>query len=176
MNPWHDVEIGENAPENVNTIVEIPRGSRNKYELDKKTGLLKLDRVLFSSMFYPHNYGFIPRTLGDDHDPLDILVLSALEVVPMCLVEARVIGVMLMQDEGDMDEKIIAVAAHDISVNHINDISELPEHFSRELRTFFEDYKKLEHKEVVVEEFQSKEKAMEIIQHCQENYQKEYGA
>jgi inorganic pyrophosphatase len=129
MNPWHDVKIGEDAPKNVNAIIEIPRGSRNKYELDKDTGLLKLDRVLYSSMYYPHNYGFIPETLGDDNDPLDIIVLSSLEVVPMCLVEAKVIGVMLMQDHGDNDEKIIAVSQNDMSVNHFEDISELPQHF-----------------------------------------------
>jgi inorganic pyrophosphatase len=174
MNPWHDVKIGENSPKNVNSIIEIPRGSRNKYELDKDTGLLKLDRVLYSSMFYPHNYGFIPQTLGDDNDPLDIIVLSSLGVVPMCLVEAKVIGVMLMQDHGDNDEKIIAVSQHDMSINHLEDISELPAHFNKELKSFFEDYKKLEKKTVVVEDFLGKEKAYEIIEQSIENYNKEF--
>ena len=174
MNPWHDVKIGEDSPKNVNAIIEIPRGSRNKYELDKDTGLLKLDRVLYSSMYYPHNYGFIPQTLGDDDDPLDIIVLSSLEVVPMCLVEAKVIGVMLMQDHGDNDEKIIAVSQNDMSVNHLDDISELPKHFHKELRSFFEDYKKLEKKTVVVEDFLGKEKAFEIIEQSIENYNKEF--
>ena len=174
MNPWHDVKIGENSPKNVNSIIEIPRGSRNKYELDKDTGLLKLDRVLYSSMYYPHNYGFIPQTLGDDNDPLDIIVLSSLGVVPMCLVEAKVIGVMLMQDHGDNDEKIIAVSKHDMSINHLEDISELPAHFNKELKSFFEDYKKLEKKTVVVEDFLGKEKAYEIIEQSILNYDKEF--
>lgn len=174
MNPWHDVNIGENSPKNVNSIIEIPRGSRNKYELDKDTGLLKLDRVLYSSMFYPHNYGFIPQTLGDDNDPLDIIVLSSLGVVPMCLVEAKVIGVMLMQDHGDNDEKIIAVSENDMSINHLEDISELPAHFNKELKSFFEDYKKLEKKTVVVEDFLGKEKAYEIIEQSIVNYNKEF--
>lgn len=174
MNPWHDVKIGENSPKNVNSIIEIPRGSRNKYELDKDTGLLKLDRVLYSSMYYPHNYGFIPQTLGDDNDPLDIIVLSSLGVVPMCLVEAKVIGVMLMQDHGDNDEKIIAVSQHDMSINHLEDISELPAHFNKELKSFFEDYKKLEKKTVVVEDFLGKEKAYEIIEQSILNYDKEF--
>lgn len=174
MNPWHDVKIGENSPKNVNSIIEIPRGSRNKYELDKDTGLLKLDRVLYSSMFYPHNYGFIPQTLGDDNDPLDIIVLSSLGVVPMCLVEAKVIGVMLMQDHGDNDEKIIAVSENDMSINHLEDISELPAHFNKELKSFFEDYKKLEKKTVVVEDFLGKEKAYEIIEQSIVNYNKEF--
>ena len=170
MNPWHDVSVGENAPEVVNSIIEISKGSRNKYELDKETGLLKLDRVLYSSVYYPHNYGFIPRTLGDDRDPLDIIVLSSLSVVPMCLVSAKVIGVMLMVDHGDNDEKIIAVSENDMSVNHLNEISELPVHFQKELRSFFEDYKKLEDKTVIVEEFQDRSKALDIILHCQDNY------
>ena len=174
MNPWHDVNIGENSPKNVNSIIEIPRGSRNKYELDKDTGLLKLDRVLYSSMFYPHNYGFIPQTLGDENDPLDIIVLSSLGVVPMCLVEAKVIGVMLMQDHGDNDEKIIAVSENDMSINHLEDISELPAHFNKELKSFFEDYKKLEKKTVVVEDFLGKEKAYEIIEQSIVNYNKEF--
>lgn len=174
MNSWHDVAIGENAPQHVNAIIEIPRGSRNKYELDKETGLLKLDRVLYSSMYYPHNYGFIPRTLGDDNDPLDIIVLSSLEVVPMCLVHAKVIGVMLMQDHGDNDEKIIAVSENDMSVNHFDDINQLPAHFEKELKSFFEDYKKLEKKTVVVEDFLGKEKAFEIIKHSQDSYARHF--
>lgn len=154
FNPWHSVSTGEHAPEVVNGIIEIPRASRAKYELDKESGLLKMDRVLYSSVYYPANYGFIPQTYCDDKDPLDILILSQVTVVPMCIVSARVIGVMRMVDHGEMDDKIIAIAENDMSVEHINDISELPNHFIRELRSFFEDYKKLEHKEVIVEEFQ----------------------
>ncbi|HRG69848.1 MAG: inorganic diphosphatase [Saprospiraceae bacterium] len=163
MNPWHDVSPGEQTPEFVNGIIEIPKGTRAKYEIDKVSGLLKLDRVLYSSVYYPANYGFIPRTLCEDRDPLDILVLSQLEFVPLCLVTAKVIGVMRMSDQGDADDKIIAVCAGDPSVNHIQDISELPKHFISELRNFFEDYKKLEHKTVLVEDFQNHELAKQII-------------
>lgn len=163
FNPWHEVAALPADKDLINAIIEIPRGSRAKYELDKDTGMLRLDRVLYSSVYYPHNYGFIPNTYGDDKDPLDILVISQVEVVPMCLLEARVIGVMRMLDGGEGDDKIIAVAANDMSVNHMNDISEMPSHMLKELRSFFEDYKKLENKEVVVEDFQGRELALEII-------------
>jgi len=163
-NPWHKVRVGEGAPDIVNGIIEIPQNTRAKYELDKQSGLLKLDRVLFSSMYYPANYGFIPRTYCDDKDPLDILVLSQITIVPMCIVSAKVIGVMQMLDDGEKDDKIIAVAENDMSVNHMNDISDLPEHFVKELKNFFEDYKKLENKTVEVEEFQDAKTAKEIIQ------------
>lgn len=162
--PWHDTKIGEETPQIVNGIIEIPKNSKAKYELDKDSGMLILDRVLYSSINYPANYGFIPQTYCDDDDPLDILVLSQIEIVPMCIVEAKVIGVMRMLDEGEMDDKIIAVAKNDMSVNHINDISELPLHLMKELRSFFEDYKKLENKSVVVEDFQGKEIAYDIVQ------------
>lgn len=162
-NPWHHVAFGENAPSIVNGVIEIPKGSRAKYELDKDSGMLKLDRVLFSSVYYPANYGFIPKTYCDDNDPLDILILSQIDIVPLCIVSAKVIGVMRMIDGGEADDKIIAVAEGDPSVNHINDISELPQYFISELRNFFEDYKKLENKTVVVEEFQSKQIAQKII-------------
>ena len=172
-NPWHKVGVGEDAPKSVNSIIEIPKNTRAKYELDKVSGMLKLDRVLYSSMYYPANYGFIPQTYCDDNDPLDIVVLSQITVVPMCIVEAKVIGVMRMLDQGELDDKIIAVAAHDMSVNHLNDISELPKHFFKELKNFFEDYKKLENKEVIVEEFQSKEVAIQILNESIELYNKE---
>lgn len=170
-NPWHTVSPGPKAPATVNGIIEIPRNSHAKYELDKESGLIKLDRVLYSAMYYPANYGFIPQTYCDDHDPLDILVLSQITMVPLCLVSARVIGVMRMLDQGEMDDKIIAVAEHDMSVNYINDISELPEHFFRELRSFFEDYKKLENKTVQVEDFQNAAVAREIVAKSIADYQ-----
>lgn len=170
MNPWHNVGFGENSPSIINGIIEIPKGSRAKYELDKESGLLKLDRVLYSSVYYPANYGFIPQTYCDDKDPLDILIISQVDVVPMCIVEAKVIGVMRMIDGGEADDKIIAVAAGDPSVNHFNDISELPQHFISEIRNFFEDYKKLENKTVVVEEFQDRILAMEIVEKAISDY------
>jgi len=161
--PWHDVSYGDPSEGVINGIIEIPKNSRSKYELDKDSGMLILDRVLYSSINYPANYGFIPRTYCDDNDPLDILVLSQAIIMPMCIVRAKVIGVMRMLDNGEADDKIIVVAANDMSVNHIDDISELPKHQLRELRSFFEDYKKLEHKAVVVEDFQNKEIAMEVL-------------
>lgn len=175
FNPWHHVSAGEDIPDYVNAIIEIPKGGRAKYELDKETGILKLDRVLYSAVYYPANYGFIPRTYGDDHDPLDILVLSQVDVVPMCLVRAKVIGVMRMIDNGEGDDKIIAVADGDPSVAHYNDISELPAHLISEMKSFFEDYKKLEKKEVKVEEFQGKSTATEIIFESIEFYKRKFG-
>lgn len=163
FNPWHNVSPGDKLPGIVNGIIEIPKGTRAKYELDKESGLLILDRVLYSSVYYPANYGFIPRTYCDDKDPLDILVLSQIDVVPLCIVPAKVIGVMRMLDGGEADDKIIAVAAGDPSVSHINDISELPAHFISEMRNFFEDYKKLENKTVVVEDFLGRETAIQIL-------------
>src|SRR6188472_4416580 len=138
-NPWHDVSTGAGAPEVVQALIEIPESSKAKYEIDKESGLLKLDRVLFSSVHYPSNYGFIPQTYCGDNDPLDILVFSQVVLPPLCLVDAKVIGVMQMSDQGQHDDKIIAVAAKDMSVGHYNDISELPHHLLLELRGFFED-------------------------------------
>lgn len=174
LNPFHAVSYGDKIPEIVQAIIEIPSGSKAKYELDKESGLLRLDRVLFSSVHYPANYGFIPQTFCDDGDPLDILVLSQLSVVPLCIVEAQVIGVMRMIDQGQHDDKIIAVATGDMSVKHLDDISKLPEHLLLELQRFFEDYKKLENKEVEVAEFQGKQEALEIVVKSIELYKKTY--
>ncbi len=171
-NPWHKVSVGKDAPDIVNAIIEIPQNTRAKYELDKESGLLKLDRVLYSSMYYPANYGFIPQTYCDDKDPLDIVVLSQITVVPMCLLEAKVIGVMRMEDSGELDDKIIAVAKNDMSVNHIKDTEDLPKHFFKELKNFFEDYKKLENKTVVVEEFQHAAIAKDIVNQSIVDYKK----
>lgn len=168
--PWHGVHYGENAPRVVNAIIEIPQGSRCKYEIDKDSGMLKLDRVIFSSFHYPINYGLIPQTYGGDKDPLDILVITSLPVEPLTLMEAKVIGVMQMIDGGDPDDKIIAVAATDPGVNHYNNIEELPKHFFDELRNFFEEYKKLEKKTVIVEDFGDKAKALAIIEESIEFY------
>jgi len=174
QNPWHKVSIGPNAPSSVNGIIEIPKNTRAKYELDKESGLLLMDRVIFSSMYYPANYGFIPQTFCDDNDPLDILVLSQINIVPMCIVKSKVIGVMHMLDDGERDDKIIAVAENDMSVNYIKDISELPAHFFKELKNFFEDYKKLEEKTVEIEEFQSRKMAEEIVEQSIIDYKKKF--
>jgi inorganic pyrophosphatase len=163
LNPWHTVSYGEDAPKVVQAIIEIPSASKAKYEMDKETGLIKLDRVLFSAVHYPANYGFIPKTYCDDGDPLDILVISSVDVVPMCLIDAKVIGVMEMIDNNEQDDKIIAVAKNDMSVNHIDDLSMLPEHTMMQIKRFFEDYKKLENKVVKVESFLGKEDAYRII-------------
>jgi inorganic pyrophosphatase len=173
-NPWHQVSPGDRVPNFVNGIIEIPKGSRAKYELDKESGLLILDRVIYSSVYYPHNYGFIPQTYCEDNDPLDILVISQIDVVPLCIVPAKVIGVMRMQDNNEADDKIIAVAENDMSVNHYEDISELPAHFIKEVRSFFEDYKKLEHKEVIVEDFLGRDMATKILQESFELYNQKF--
>ncbi len=170
--PWHEVSPGADVPDIVNGVIEIPKGSRAKYELDKDSGMLILDRVLYSSMYYPANYGFIPQTYCDDKDPLDILILTQIDVVPLCLVPAKIIGVMQMLDQGEADDKIIAVADKDMSVNHYQDITELPAHFFKEIKNFFEDYKKLEHKTSVVEEFQGREAAQKILLKAFDDYKK----
>ncbi|GJZ19718.1 soluble inorganic pyrophosphatase 1 [Tanacetum coccineum] len=137
--PWHDLEIGPGAPQIVNVVIEITKGSKVKYELDKKTGLIKVDRILYSSVVYPHNYGFIPRTLCEDNDPMDVLVLMQEPVLPGCFLRARAIGLMPMIDQGEKDDKIIAVCADDPEYRHYTDISQLPPHRLQEIRRFFED-------------------------------------
>ncbi len=164
MNPWHDVELGDEAPEIFRCIIEIPIGSKVKYELDKATGLLKVDRVLFSSVHYPANYGFLPRTYCDDNDPLDVLVLGQVEVVPLCILRAKAIGVMQMIDQNEEDDKIIAVHADDPEYRDYKDISELPEYRLKSVRRFFEDYKALENKQVKVERFMGRFDAINIIE------------
>lgn len=168
---WHDVPIGVDAPREFNAIIEIPKGSKLKYELDKETGLLRVDRVLYSSVFYPANYGFIPQTLGDDHDPLDVLVLMQEPVTPLSIVRARPIGMMTMEDQGESDEKIICIHLDDPEYNGYTNIRELASHRLDELRTFFEDYKKLEHKEVTVKDFLGPIEAMRAVHHCMKLYQ-----
>ncbi|KAK9758129.1 hypothetical protein RND81_01G209200 [Saponaria officinalis] len=168
--PWHDLEIGPEAPKTVNCVIEITKGSKVKYELDKKTGLIKVDRILYSSVVYPHNYGFIPRTLCDDNDPLDVLVLMQEPVLPGSFLRIKAIGLMPMIDQGEADDKIIAVCADDPEYKYYNDINDLPPHRLTEIRRFFEDYKKNENKEVAVNDFLPKKDAYDAIQHSMDLY------
>jgi len=175
MHPWHQVSPGKDVPQKVTALIEISKGSKAKYEIDKESGLLKLDRVLFSAVHYPANYGFIPQTYAGDNDPLDILVISQIDFPPLTLVEATVIGVMRMIDKDEMDDKIIAVATHDISVNLIHSLDTMPEYLLKEIHRFFEDYKQLEQKsKVVVNQFLGKEAAYEIILESIEAYVKNF--
>ena len=172
--PWHGVHYGSKAPQRVNALIEIPQGSRAKYEVDKDTGLLRLDRVIYSSFHYPVNYGFIPQTLGQDGDPLDILVLCSQSIQSLCLVDATVIGNMQMIDTGQMDDKIIAVATKDPSVSHYQKMEDLPNHFLLELRNFFEQYKVLENKKVAIDNFQDAATACKIIQSAIDLYNDQF--
>ena len=169
-NIWHDMREERIQPENFVSVIEITKGSKKKYELDKECGLLRLDRILYTSTHYPANYGFIPRTYGDDGDPLDVLVLCSESIDPMTIVECYPIGVITMMDNGRSDEKIIAIPFNDPNYNMYTDITQLPFHIFEEMRHFFTVYKALEHKETAVKEVQGKEEAIEIIKQCIERY------
>jgi len=175
LNPWHDVELGDEVPEIFPAIIEVPKGSKTKYELDKATGMIRVDRILYSSVQYPANYGFIPRTYCEDHDPLDVLVLGQEPVAPLSIMRAKPIGLMKMLDHGEADDKIIAVHADDPEYAHYESIDELPPHRMTEVKRFFEDYKVLEEKNVVVEDFFSKMEALKTIMTSTAFYQKEFG-
>ncbi len=169
-NIWHDMNPKRITPTDFVAVIEIPKGSKKKYELDKETGYLKLDRILYTSTHYPANYGFIPRTYGDDYDPLDVLLLCSEEIEPMTLVRCYPIGVITMIDNGRNDEKIIAIPFEDPTYNHYTDISQLPDHISEEMNHFFRVYKQLESKETVVNDVGGREKAVEIIQAAIDSY------
>lgn len=168
--PWHDVTPGLRLPAEFISVIEIPRGSSVKYELDKQTGLLRLDRILYSAVYYPANYGFIPQTLAEDGDPLDVLVLCQEAVDPLTLVRSRAIGLMTMFDSGKKDHKVLAVAIDDPEFNSFQEAEELPAHRLSMLRRFFQDYKTLEGKSVEVDEFQPAASAIPIIEDALERY------
>ena len=169
-NIWHDMSPKRVTPEDFMMVVEISKGSKKKYELDKETGFLRLDRILYTSTHYPANYGFIPRTYGDDLDPLDVLLLCSEEIEPMTLVRCYPIGVISMIDNGRGDEKIIAIAYDDPNYNMYRDISDLPAHISEEMHHFFTVYKQLENKETIVNELGDRNKAIEIIKQAIDSY------
>lgn len=174
MNIWHDIEEDRVKKDDFVGVVEIPKGCNNKYELDKKTGLLKLDRILYTATHYPANYGFIPRTYAGDNDPLDVLILCQEAIYPLTLVECYPIGALRMIDNNEEDEKIIAIAKHDPFLNTYKDISEIPAQVSAEIKHFFEVYKQLEGKQTTVDKIMEREEAEQIIEKCMENYKEKF--
>jgi inorganic pyrophosphatase len=173
--PWHDLSPGDQLPREFNAVIEIPLGSNVKYELDKGSGLIRMDRILYSAAFYPANYGFIPRTLAEDHDPLDVLVLCQQPVVPLTVMHARAIGLMTMIDSGDKDHKVISVATADPEYNSYREASELPPHKMQMVRRFFQDYKQLEGKAVEVDDILPADAAYPIIREAHALYEQKHG-
>ena len=174
MNVWHDIDARRITPERFIAVVEITKGGKQKYEMDKETGLLRLDRILYTSTHYPANYGFIPRTYADDGDPLDVLILCSESLNPMCLVECYPIGVITMEVGGDLDDKIIVIPFEDPTYHLYTDISELPAHVASEIKHFFRVYKSLEGKETVVSDVLGRQAAVDIIIKCQDAYIEKY--
>ena len=175
MNIWHDIEKERITAEEFVAVVEIPKGSKVKYELDKETGMLKLDRILYTSMQYPANYGFIPKTYASDNDPLDVLVLCSEHIYPLTLVKCYPIGVITMTDSGSKDEKIIAIPTGDPTYNRYKDISELSPHIFAEMKHFFGVYKMLEDKSTIVDDIKTHEFAIKVISEAIENYKNKFG-
>ena len=173
--PWHEAPSGFNLDFEVNALIEISMGMRTKYEVDKETGLLKLDRILFSSVQYPANYGFIPQSLGEDGDPLDVMVICKESIVPLCLVPARIVGVMRMVDQGLVDDKILAVPIKNASTRNILDVEDVEDDLKQEFKTFFESYTLLENKSVQVPAFLSKEVAKNLVVEALNRYANTYG-
>jgi inorganic pyrophosphatase len=174
LNPWHDLSAGAMAPDQVTAIIEIPAKSRNKYELCKETGLLRLDRVLYSAVHYPGDYGFIPRTLHEDNDPLDILVRINEPTFPGCQIDARPVGVLRMLDKGEPDDKILAVPSHDPTHQEYFDIADLPQHYLKEVEHFFRIYKDLEGKRVEILGWGKSDEALRIIGDSMTRYEKRF--
>lgn len=173
---WKDLPTGPDVPEVVWAIIEIPKGSRNKYEYSKELGLYQLDRVLHSPMQYPGEYGFIPRTLYDDNDPMDIMVLMGERTFPGCAIEARPVGLMRMIDDSEKDDKILAVPAEDPTFDDIQDVDDVPSHTLKEIAHFFATYKDLEEgKEVEVKGWDGKQKALDAVEHSVELYERRHG-
>lgn len=170
MNIWHDISPKAITNKNFTAVIEIPKGSKVKYELDKTTGLLKMDRILYTSTHYPANYGFIPRTYAEDGDPLDVLVLCSETLVPLSLVDCYPIGVISMLDNGAADEKIIAIPFNDPTYNMYTDISQLPKHIFEEMSHFFTVYKQLEGKDTVIDDVKGEKEAVDIVQSCMDRY------
>lgn len=180
MNLWHDIEIGKNAPEEINVIVEIPKGSHNKYEIDKETGLIKLDRANYGPAAYPFDYGFVPQTLWDDNDALDVVILSTYPIDPGILVKVRPVGIMDMDDTGEPDAKIIAVPAKDVRFANIKDLKDVNEHFLKECSDFFSTYKNLkgsspDENPVKINGFKGKDEAIQAVARSQKLYTEKFG-
>lgn len=174
MNLWHDLELGEDAPKEFNVIVEIPKWSKNKYEIDKKTGLIKLDRAMKSAQDYPFDYGFAPQTLWEDDDPLDVVILTTYPLAPGILVVVRPVGVMRMIDGGEGDDKIIAVPVEDPRWEDVQELEDINKHTTKEIRHFFETYKQIEKKEVEISGFEGKDAAIEAVEKSIELYKEKY--
>ncbi len=174
FNIWHDISPERISPEDFIAVIEIPKGSKKKYELDKQTGMIILDRILYTSTHYPANYGFIPLTYGDDGDPLDVLVICSEALEPLTLVRCYPIGVIAMKDGGRLDEKIIAIPFGDPNFKDYSDVSQLPAHVFSEMRHFLEVYKTLEGRETLVNEVEGRGKAVEVVDYCISNYRKSF--
>ena len=176
LHPWHDIPAGSRPPHEVTAVIEIPTNERNKYELDKKTGMFRLDRVLYSAVHYPGDYGFIPRTLGDDGDPLDILVLSTIPVFPGCLVDARPVGLFHLIDHGRSDEKVLAVPLGDPYAADMKDLGDIPGHYLKEIEHFFRVYKDLEGTTTETRGFEGAEAGRNAVTRAQRAYEAEFGS
>ncbi len=174
MNLLHDITPGKNIPQEINVIVEIEKGSKNKYELDKETGLIKLDRVMYTSQDYPFDYGFVPQTHWHDGDPLDVVLLTTHPLVPGLLLTARPVGVLDMVDDGESDAKIIAVPVKDPRWNEVKDLKDVNSHTLEEIKHFFETYKQIQKKEVTIPTIRDAKAAMEVITEGVELYKKEF--